>query len=157
MSAPSASLQLHHDVVALDFHRYRLGNVRPLHHARSRLDMRGISLHAEAARVAVGLAGADVELPAMPGAANDLAELGIFDLARILRLREPDQGSLAQRSALMRAAVHQAEIFTLDVENCDRPSVDLQKFSRAGRKLVDRGNHMPRHQLIPYSFFALPR
>jgi hypothetical protein len=59
--------------------------------------------------------------------------------------------------ALMRAAVHQAEIFTLDVEDCDRPSVDLQKFSRAGWKLIDRGNHMPRHQLIPYSFFALPR
>src|SRR5438045_6734759 len=98
--------------------------------------MRRIGLDAEAAGVAVGLAGADVELPAVPGAANDLAEFGVFDLARILRLREPDQRALAQRRALMRATVHQAEILALDVEDRDRPPVDLQKFSRARRTLT---------------------
>ena len=123
--------------------------VNALDSARARLDMGRVRLHAEAAGVAVGLAGTDVELPAVPGAADDLAEFGIFDLAGVARLREPDQRALAQRRALMRAAVHQAEILALDVEDRDRPPVDLQKFPRARRKLVDRRNDMTRHQAIP--------
>ena len=72
-------------------------------------------------------------------------------------VREPDQRALAQRRALMRAAVQQAEELALDVEDRDRPLVDGEEFSRPRRQFVHRGNHMPRHQAIPYSFFALSR
>jgi len=94
---------------------------------------------------AVGLSSAHVEFPAVPGAADDLPKPGVFDLAGILGLREPDQRAFAQRSALMRAAVQQAEILALDVEDRDRPSLDLQEFSRARRKPLHRGNDVTGH------------
>ena len=81
----------------------------------------------------------------MPGASDDLAEFGVFDLAGIGGLREPDQRALAQSRALMRAAVQQAEELALDVEDRDRPPVDGEEFSGARRKLFHRGNHMSRH------------
>ena len=72
----------------------------------------------------------------------------IFDLAGIGGLREPDQRPLAQRRALMGAAVQQAEELALDVENRDRPSVDLKEFSGARRQLAHRGDHMSRHLVV---------
>src|SRR5207245_11481173 len=104
-----------------------------------------IGAGAKALGVAIGLPGADVELPAVPGAADDLAELGIFDLAGIAGLREPDQRALAQRGALMRAAVQEAEELALDVEDRDRPPVDGEEFSRPRWQLVHRGNNVSRH------------
>lgn len=68
-------LKLHHHVVTLDLDGDRLGDIRPLHDARARLDMSRIRLDAEAAGVAVGLAGAHVEFPAVPGATDDLPNL----------------------------------------------------------------------------------
>ena len=91
------------------------------------------------------------------GAADDFAQLGVFDLAGIGGLRESDQRALAQGRALMRAAVQQAEELALDIEDRDRPLVDGQEFSRPRRQLIHRGNDVSSHQDIPYSFFALPR
>src|SRR5262249_24848208 len=76
-----AALQIDDDVIALDRDLDGLGDIRALHHRRARLDIDRIGLHAEAARIAIGLAGADVEFPAVPGAADDLAKLGVFDIA----------------------------------------------------------------------------
>jgi len=91
------------------------------------------------------LTGADVEFPAVPGAADDLAEPCVFDLAGVGRLREPDQRSFAQRRALMRATIQQAEEFTLDVEHRDRTFIDGEKFAGARRQLIHRGDDMPSH------------
>src|SRR3954468_17737333 len=99
--------------------------------------MRRIGLDAKAAGIAVGLPGADVELPAVPGAADDLSLPGVFDLTRIFRLRQPDQRPLAQRGALMRAPIEQPEIFALDVEHRDRTSVDVQELAAARRQFGD--------------------
>src|SRR5712672_2339258 len=95
--------QIHHHVVAFHGYRERLRHVGSLHHACAGLDVDRIGLGAKSLGVAIGLAGADIEFPAVPGAADDFAEPGIFDLAWIGRLREPDQRSFAQRRALMRA------------------------------------------------------
>jgi hypothetical protein len=57
----------------------------------------------------------------------------------------------------VRAAVQQAEELALDIEDRDRPLVDGEEFSRARRKFVHRGDDVPDHQEMPYSFFALPR
>ena len=151
-------LQIHHHVVALDRHRERLGDIGPLHHAGAGLDMRGIGFDAKAFGVAIGLAGADVELPAVPGAAQDLAQSGI-DHSGLGGLRKPDQWSFAQGGALVRAAVHQAEEFALDVEDRDRPLIDGEEFTRARRQFAT-GAMTWRAMLlyvIPYSFLALPR
>ena len=105
------------------------------------------------------MAGADIEFPAVPGAADDFAEPGIFDVAGIGRLREPDQRAFAQRRALMRAAVQQAEELALDVEDRDRALIDGEELARARRQLVHRGDDMSGHIILasPYSFRALPR
>src|SRR5690349_17380561 len=150
-------LEVHHYVVALDRDLHSLGDVGSLHHRRARLDIDRIGFHAEAARVAIGLPGADVELPAVPWTANDLAKPGVFDLTGIAGAREPDQRAFAKCGALMRAAIEQAEELALDVEDRDRPVIDGDEFTRPRRQLIHRGNHMTRHQEIPYSFLALPR
>ena len=66
-------------------------------------------------------------------------------VAGIGRLREPDQRPLAQRRALMRAAVQQAEELALDVEDRDRALFDGKKFARARRQLRHRGNDVTGH------------
>src|SRR5690348_9681946 len=104
-----APLQLHHDIVALDRDLDGLGDIRALHDRGARLDIDGIGFYAEAARIAVGLARADVELPAVPGAADDFPELRVLDLAGVAGLRQTDQRTLAKSRALMRAAIEQAE------------------------------------------------
>src|SRR6186713_2136578 len=93
-------LQIHHHVIALDRNLDGLRNVRTFHDGRARLDGRRIGPRAETFWIAIGLSGADVEFPAMPGAADDLAEFGVFDLAGITGRCEPDQRALAQRCAL---------------------------------------------------------
>ena len=128
-----ARSQIDHHVVAFHRHRERLRDVRSRHHTGARLDMDRIGLDPKPAGIAVGLAGADVELPAVPGAADDFAEPGVFDGAGIGRLRKSDQRPLAQRRALVRAAVQQAEELALDVEDRDRPFIDGEKLARARR------------------------
>ncbi len=76
-------LQIDHHVVALHRHLDGLGDVRAFHHIGAGLDIDRIGTDAKTARIAIGLAGAEIELPAMPGAAQDLAELGVFDLAGV--------------------------------------------------------------------------
>src|SRR6267154_4136276 len=64
-------LKIHHHVIALDRYGDGLGDIRSLHHGSTGLDIDRIGAGAEALRVAIGLAGADVEFPAVPGAADD--------------------------------------------------------------------------------------
>src|SRR5262249_46170253 len=111
--------QLHHHIVAFDSDGNRFRDIRPLHHRRARLDIDRIGLRPKAAGIAIGLSCANIELPAMPRAADDLAESRVFDLAGIFGLREPDQRALTESRALMRAAIQQPEKFALDVENRD--------------------------------------
>jgi hypothetical protein len=137
------------EVVALDLDRNRFGDIRPLRDGGARLDIHWVRLHAEAARIAIALAGADVELPAVPGAAQDFARPRVFDLAGIFGLRKTNQWPLAEIGALMRTAVQQAEKFALDVEDRDRSAVELDEFARARRQLIDRGNDVSSHQATP--------
>ena len=70
-----ASLHLDDDVVLLDRHRKRLGDVRPLHQRLAGLD-RDLKLpRPRRFRIAPRLPGADVELPAVPRAAQEFADV----------------------------------------------------------------------------------
>jgi len=66
-------LQIHHHVIAFHGYRERLRHVGSLHHAGARFDVDRIGPGAKPLGVAVGLAGADIEFPAVPGAADDFA------------------------------------------------------------------------------------
>ena len=72
-SRSTCALHLDDEVVLLDRHREGLGDVGTLHQLLARLD-RDLELpRPRRFRIAPGLAGADVELPAVPRAAQELA------------------------------------------------------------------------------------
>ena len=47
------SLQIHHHVIALHRHRQRLRHIRPLHHARSKLDIDRIGARTKSFGIAI--------------------------------------------------------------------------------------------------------
>src|SRR5207253_120781 len=73
------------------------------------LDVDFVGADAQLARLAPGLASADVELPAVPAAGQDLALARVADLSRGGRLPQAPEQALAEGTALMRAAVAKGE------------------------------------------------
>lgn len=97
------------------------------------LDIHRIGSRAQRASGSCGTGRCECRIPSIvPGAADDLAQPGVFDRRDRTIARGPIQRPLAQRRALMGAAVQQAEELALDVEDRDRPSVDLKEFRVPG-------------------------
>src|SRR5919106_6924620 len=114
---PSSGLD--HHIVLIDAHLEGLGDIGPLDDAAARLDAAGIAPCPGAGGVAPGLAGAEIELPAVPGAADDLAAAVIAVAAGLVGFDQADQLAAAKAAALMRAAIEQREVLALDVEDDD--------------------------------------
>src|SRR5579884_1962356 len=159
-------IHLDDDVLPLDFDRVRLCDVRPLDTPRDRrlrlrlgderragLDRHVVGADAEPLGLAPGLAGADVVFPAVPGTGEDLALAREAHLARHGRLDRAPQLPLAQRAALVGAAVAQREVLALHVEDADRAAGDLDDLPPAGWDLVDGGDDVLHSS--PYSSTAL--
>src|SRR5262249_21863983 len=72
-----------------DLDRHGLCDVGARDQPRSRLHRNVVPARANARRITPGLAGAHVEFPAVPGAADDLAGPGIAGIARSIRLHQP--------------------------------------------------------------------
>src|SRR5687768_632677 len=66
------------------------------------------------------LAGADVELPAMPGAADDLVLPAVDEFPSRRRACGAGNGSFAEACAAVRADIEQRVIAAFDVEDPDR-------------------------------------
>src|SRR5258708_84675 len=78
----------------------------------------------------------DVVTPGVPGAARELAGVAVLDLvARRGHLGPPGQTPLAERPALVRAAVAQGEQLAADVEHADLPTGHLDDLAGARRQL----------------------
>src|SRR5918997_291954 len=111
--------------------------------------MRGELPHAHPARVEPGLAGADVELPGVPRAADHLAAplvavhagLGRGDVAR--------DDPVAEAAALVRAAVGEREELAAEVEDDDPPLPGLHELAPARRDLPHGRHHVPRRARGP--------
>src|SRR5215472_8433476 len=118
-------------------HRESLGDVRPLLHLFSQLlaALHGDRERAdpEARRIEPGLAGAHVELPAMPGAAQELADAGALVDTGLGRGQARHAGGLVERRAFMRAAVQQREELAIDMEHDDVAAVDADHLVAARR------------------------
>src|SRR5688500_18509758 len=69
--------------------------------------------------IAQKLAGADVEFPAVPGAADDLGLAAVDDLPAVGRAGRPGYRALAERGAAMRADVEKRVIASLHIEDAD--------------------------------------
>src|SRR5262249_20475439 len=140
------SLRLDDDVVVLDADRKRLGDVGAFDQFGARLHLDRILPHADPARIAPRFAGADVELPAVPGALHHLASPRIAVVAGLLRLHEPSLNAKRETAAAVRAAVVEREIVTAEVEHDDGASVHLDELAPARRNLIDRRDDVARHQ-----------
>src|SRR6185312_7745549 len=141
----AAALGLDHHVVVLDADRHGLGDIRPGHQPRARLHRDRIGTRTHAGGIAPGLTGADVELPAVPGATDDLARAGVAVVARPVRFHETGLLALAQAAAAMRTAVVEREELAAEIEHHDGAPVHLREPAGAGRNVADRGDHMLGH------------
>src|SRR5436305_13756266 len=128
------------------------------------LDQLGHLLHrdAEAPRlhlvgVAPRLSGADVELPGVPGTADDLAAADVVVMPGLVRQHEAGEIALAQAAAAMRTAVRQREELAAEVEHDDGAAVGADQLAAARRDFArGRDDVLFRHQSSRYSARALP-
>jgi hypothetical protein len=135
-----------HDHVLL-FHDYRDGfrDVRTLNHTLSLSDLHGITADGDLRRIAIALAGTDIELPPMPRAAEYFAFAGVAIFARLVRFDEAGQDPVAQRAALVWTAIEQAKEFAAQVENGDLAPANGDKFPLTRWDLANRGHDMFAH------------
>src|SRR6185437_4520940 len=148
LSATLIGSDLHHDVFVLDRDREGFRHIRAFHDARPRRDFHRIAAHRHLLRVAPGLAGAHVELPAVPRAAQDLALARKAVGSGLARFHQAAEHALGERSALMRAAVEHAEELAADVEDGDRAALDGDQFARHGRDFPRRGHDVLAHRRV---------
>src|SRR5262249_8943552 len=138
-------LEFDYHVLLLDGHRHRLGDIRALDHVGASGNLRRIGPRPHLGRLAPGLAGADIELPAVPGATYHLDLTEHAELARLVTDRKAGDEAIAQASALVRTPVKQAVEFTAEIEDADRPSADREHFVGARRDLGDGSNDVSSH------------
>src|SRR5262245_3922618 len=144
--ASASASGLYHHVVVLDRDRHGLSHIGAGDQPGSRLHRNVVPPRAHARRITPGLAGAHVEFPAMPGAADDLAGPGIAVMTRSIRFYQSRLLAVKEAAAPVRAAIVEREKLAAQIEHHDRPPVHLREPARAGRNVGDRGNHMLGHQ-----------
>src|SRR5262245_63652492 len=81
--------------------------------------------HADTGRVAPGLAGTDVELPAMPRALHHLAGARIAVVAGLPGFHQSGLDPEREAAAAMRAAIVEGEEVTGQIEHHDGAAVHL--------------------------------
>src|SRR3984957_6596088 len=145
--AQTPRLYVNHHVLLLHRHRHSLRHIGSLHDTLALGHLHRIAPHLDAFRLTVRLPGADIELPAMPRATDDLALARILVLPRLVGLDEPGQDALAHRAALMRAAVEQAEELAAEIEHRDRTAAHGHQLPAARWNLGNRRDHVLVHAI----------
>src|SRR5947208_14877176 len=113
----SSTSSLVHQVVALDPHWKSVRLISSLDQLPARAHRDWKLPNAHPARIAPGLAGADVELPAMPGTFHHLAGARIAQLAAPRAVHEAGLDGVQNAAAAVRAAVGARESVTTAVEH----------------------------------------
>src|SRR5262245_12291644 len=129
----SSRSRLDDDVVIFDAHRERLGQIGSLDQFGTGLHRHGILPDAQAGRVAPGLAGADIELPAMPGAIHHFAAARSAVVTRLARLHEAGLDAEMEAAAPVRATIVERKELAAEVEHHDRTRAGGDQLSRPGR------------------------
>src|SRR5579863_2200265 len=103
--APARLSDIDHDVLVLDRHLEGLGHVGAFSEAAAGFDRDLEVLDEDLGGITPGLAGLDVEFPAMPGAAENLAMARHPEFARFVGLDEAGDVASAERRPFVRAAI----------------------------------------------------
>src|SRR5262245_50665043 len=138
-------LDVDDEVVLLDGDGEGLSDVGALHQVGSGLDLDGELPRLHGLGIAPGLAGANVELPAVPGAAEELAGARQAIVAGPAGGDQGDDHAAAQLGAFVRAAVRQGEVLATDVEEADLAAHHLHDLAGAGLNLARPRHHTPAH------------
>src|SRR5262249_29035731 len=125
----------HDQRVALDFDRVGLG-LEGFYLDRVGLDARPLG-------VEDGAAGGEIELPAVPGAAQDLALSLEGVVAAPGRAHEASGRAEAERTGLVWAAVEDGVVPAADVEDADRTALDFYQLAAAVGDLAETGDGKP--------------
>src|SRR5437870_1466887 len=123
----SSTLSLDHQVVALDPHWKRLRLIRSLDQLRPCPHRDRKLPNAHPTRIAPGLAGADVELPAVPGTFHHLAGARITIFPGRPGFHEAGLDAVKKAAAAVRAAVGEREKFAIEVEHHDGAAAGLDE------------------------------
>src|SRR6476469_4405517 len=121
------------------------GDVVGIHGRVVGLNRHLITLDADRMRIVDRPAGCDIELPAMPGTAQDLAVAGPDILTRFARQGHALDRPKAERCCLVRAAVAQRKEAAVHVEDADRASFELDDLALARPELAGPTYHMLAH------------
>src|SRR5215216_5109273 len=100
-------------------------------------------VHTQPASVGQAGAGEQIELPAMPGTGQDLALAAPDPLARRRRESSAPQAAEADRRELVRSDVLHGHVAAMNIEDADRPPLQLNDLPRAGRDLIGSGYDVP--------------
>src|ERR1700752_3657834 len=143
-------LHVEDDVLLLDAHGNGLRGERALRQRFAGHDLHLIGACLDAFGMAPGLAGLDIELPAVPGAAQHFSMPGQAIFARAVGGEAAEDGPKTQRRPFMGAAIHQRVEFTMHVEYADLAAGYCDDLARAGSDLIGGGDDVARHQaLVP--------
>src|SRR5260364_240887 len=142
-SAPPSELD--DDVVVLDRDGVALGDVRAFHEVPAGLALDVVVAQPRGAWVAPGLAGGELELPAVPGAAQEFPVAFEAIVAGTRGLRDAGDDAGADPRAAMRTAVQQRMQPSVDVEQCDLAAVDEGGPARARRQFVGGTDDVAAH------------
>src|SRR5262249_15282935 len=114
-----SNLQIDDEIICFDRDLERLGHIGSLEKLRARFDCQAKLPRPDGFWITPGLPRADVELPAVPGAADELPWTREAILPRRLGQRQADDHAAAQLGALMWTAVGQGEIVPAQLEEAD--------------------------------------
>jgi len=92
----------------------------------------------------------------MPGAAQKFLVSRQAVMAGSVGLHQGDDVALTQRSALVRAAVGQGEIFAVQIEHADLAAIHIDDLAMAWGDFDGAGNDLTLHGR-PYNALALSR
>src|SRR5688572_30919195 len=95
------------------------------------------------------LAGADVELPAVPGAADDLVLAAVDELPAVGRAGRAGYRALAERGAAMRADVEKRVVAPLHIEDADGAAVQRHDLRPVRRNVRSRAGELLFGHAVP--------
>ena len=99
--------------------------------------------------LAPGLAGAKVEEPAVPRAADDLAGALVVDLAGLVGGDQRGHDAVAHLAALVGTAVEEPDEVAVEIEDDDLPPLDGDELAGARRNFIDLCDDVTGHAQTP--------
>src|SRR3569832_861013 len=135
-------------IVVLNSDRDGLGTIRTFDNSLPWLDVHGEGTGTGLDDAAERPSSLDVELPAVPGAADDLAFARIGVVAWIGGLQEASHRACGETAPVMGAFVEQGEVVAPNIEDDDGATIDVDQTARARREVGSRGDDMARHQRL---------